>query len=117
MKPFFPLLLLSGALFAQDAAPTQAAAAPASTMMNRSIIMIDPKGRANDYVQAFDFLRKDKPTLKIMVRIMNNMTLANVTEITPMQSGTLLIIKFMSNSGSKVQIVPIEEIMELNYSP
>ncbi len=113
---FLPILFFSSALFAQDTTPSQTAAATASTM-NRSIIMIDPKGRANDYSQAFDFLRKDKPTQKIMVRMMNGMILSNVSEITATQSGTLLMIKFLSNSGNKTQIVPIEDIMELNYSP
>lgn len=110
---FLPILFFGSALFAQEATPTAAAA----STMNRSLVMIDPKGRSNDYVQAFDFLRKDKPTQKIMVRIMNGMTLSNVTEITAAQSGTLLMIKFLSNSGNKIQIVPIEDIMELNYSP
>ncbi len=82
----------------------------------KSVILIDPKMRAADYAHAFDFLRKDKPSQKIMVRTENGM-LMNVTDVTPSTGGTLLFIKILSNQGIRTEIVPIEQIMELNYSP
>jgi hypothetical protein len=85
-------------------------------MDNKSVMIIDPKARANDYVQAFDFLRKDKPTLKIMIRTTQAMFIG-VTDVTASSSGTLLMVKTLSNQGLKTQFVPIEQIMEINYSP
>lgn len=117
----FPLILLiANALVAQEAAkpvaPPTPPAAVAATIDNKSVMIIDPKARTNDYVQAFDFLRKDKPTLKIMVRTTQSIILG-VTDVTASASGTLLMIKTLSNQGIKVQFIPVEQVMEINYSP
>jgi hypothetical protein len=117
------ILLLAAALNAQEPAPTPPAptlpAAPMVSSMSdsKSFMMIDPKVRANDYVQAFDLLRRDKPTLKIVLRTSSGMTYFNVTDLSITHGGTLFLVKFLSNQGSKTQILPVEEIVELAYSP
>ena len=119
MKYFIPLIAIS-ALAAQEApspdktAPT--AAAIQSTENARSIMIIDPKTRALDYVQAFEILRKDRPTSKIMIRTHSGMTLSNIAEMTATQSGSLLMVKSASQTGNKYQIVPVEDILEISYS-
>ncbi len=115
---YVTLFLLANALFAQEApkSPPASASPLVSTTTNKSVIVIDPKARANDYVQAFDFLRKDKPTLKIAVHT-TSAAIQNVTDITATSGGTLLLLKIFSNQGTRTQIVPVEEIMEINYSP
>jgi hypothetical protein len=110
-----PFLLLTNAIPPPQEAPKQQAPA-AATFSNKNVIVIDPKVRANDYINAFDLLKKDKPTLKIMVRTTNQI-LSNVTEISTTPGGTLLIIKLVSSQGSKTQIVPVEEILDVSYSP
>lgn len=118
----YPLfLLLANALLAQD--PAKPATPPANTapiismdLPNKNIMVIDPKARASDYVQAFDFLRKDKPTLKILIRTADTL-FTGVTDITASTGGTLLMIKVLSNQGSRTQVIPIEQILEINYSP
>jgi hypothetical protein len=111
-------LLIANALIAQDAAKPQTAPAAATTVdaTNKTVMNIDPKARANDYVQAFDFLRKNNPTLKIMVRT-SQTSIVGITDLTASASGTLLMIKTLSNQGTKTQFIPIEQIMEINYSP
>ena len=96
--------------------PPQKSAAASSTQSGKSLLMIDPKARAQDYVQAFDLLRKDKPTQKIMIILFNGMILTSVGEITASVNGTLLLIKYNSTSGNKYQVVPVEEIAEIAYS-
>ncbi len=111
-----PILLLTGALLAQDAQPKPTPElASLLDSGSKSVIIIEPKARAADYAQAFDFLRKDKPTQKIMVRTASA-TYTNVADITPSAGGTLLLIKMLSNQGTKTQIVPVEQIMEIGYS-
>lgn len=112
------LLLLTGALIAQEKPQASSAQAPVAAMdeQGRSVMIIDPKARAADFAQAFDFLRKDKPTLKIMVRTLDARIL-NVTDVTASAGGTLLMIKILSSQGVKTQILPVEQIMEINYSP
>lgn len=118
--PLFTLALFALPLLAQEN-PTKtvlpAKSAAAVTTNAKSLLLIDPKGRSQDYAQAFDLLRKDRPTQKIMVQLSNGMVLSSVTEVTSSQNGTLLMIKYSSNSGNKYQIVPVEEISEIGYSP
>lgn len=83
---------------------------------DRSFLTIDPKNRSNDYVQAYEILRKDKPTLKIGLKTASGI-FSNVTDISASQNGTLLFVKTLSNQGTKLVIVPIEEILEIAYLP
>ncbi len=78
---------------------------------------IDPKARASDIAQAFDHLRKDKPTLKVSIRTNSGAMLMNVTEVTASSNGTLLYVRYPSNQGSRLQVVPIEDVAEISYSP
>ncbi len=113
MKMFLATLIAVSALNAQHPASEKTAAAVSN---NKSVIMIDPKARAADFVQAFDILRKDKPTLKISIKIANGMNLNSVSDVIATQGGTLLMIKYSSSSGLKYQIVPVEDIVEIAYS-
>lgn len=123
MNRFFLLLVLSSqTLLAEESVQEKKNVAAASVSASpanpeRSLMMIEPKARAADYVQAFDFLRKDKPTLKIRLLLMNGQELSNVTELSTTHGGTLLIAKYLSNQGTKAQIIPIETIGEIGYSP
>jgi hypothetical protein len=120
MKSTF-FLLLTATIFAQEArkmpaAPQTVPTVAAAVSNEKSILLIEPKARANDFVQAFDMLRKDKPTLKIMLRTSNHLIM-NVTDVTASSGGTLLYIKMLSNQGARIQIIPVEEMMEISYSP
>lgn len=119
--------LFAVSLAAQEAPPAaplpqmpaaQSTAPAVSTMSfsDKSVIVIDPKTRAADYAQAFDFLRRDKPSLKINV-LTSSAIFSNVTEISATKGGTLLFIKFLSNQGTKTHVIPVEEIREISYSP
>lgn len=115
----FSFLLITCALFGAQETPKLPEVTPkvpplTSNSQSRSMIVIDPKVRSEDYVKAFDLLHKDKPTLKISIHTHEG-NLNNVTDVT--SGGTLLIIKTLSNQGIKTQIVPVEEIVEITYSP
>ena len=114
MKWFSLLFALALPILAQE--KTKEASDMAASMGAKSVIVIEPKMRATDFAQAFDFLRKDKPSQKIVVQTENGM-LVNVTEVTPSSGGTLLFIKMLSNQGVRTSIIPIEKIMEITYSP
>ena len=121
MKTFMFLVLANIAL-AQDASkplapPSNANNAPILSMdtHNKGVIVIDAKARAADCAQVFDSLRKDKPTLKVMVRTAD-MTYMGVADVTAANGGTLLMLKIPSSQGTKLQIVPVDQIVEINYS-
>jgi len=112
-------LLLAAPLLAEEPPPPTEKPAPAymaASGNTRAIFPIDPKGRANDLIQAFDLLRKEKPTLKITLRTMSGMVFTNVSEVSAAANGTILFIKYLSNQGTKTQMVLIEEILEVSYS-
>lgn len=111
------IFFLAASLSAQEAPPTPPTPPAVSAMPNsRSVIVLDPKVRASDYIQAFDYLRKDKPTLKIVILTTSGVIYYNVTDLSITKGGTLFLVKFLSNQGSKTQILPVEEIVEIAYS-
>lgn len=83
----------------------------------RTLYSIDPKNRSADWVQAFDELHKDKPTLKIMIKTTNGIILSNISEIDASSNGSLLFVKLPSNQGVKTQVIPVEDVAEVNYQP
>lgn len=115
---FIPFLILAQAFVAPDAAQPKPSSDMGAALEagSKSVILIDPKARAMDYVQAFDLLHKDKPTQKIMVRTMGSVFM-NVTEMSTSTGGTLLFLKLLSNQGMRTQMVPVEQLMEITYSP
>jgi hypothetical protein len=103
MKVLLFLCLAVFALHADEALP-------------KAIFPIDHKNRSSDILQAYELLRKDKPTLKITLRTSAGTVYANVTELTAASGGTLLFVKNLSQQGAKYTILPVEEVAEINYS-
>ncbi len=115
----FSLTLATLLLAAQEpAAPEKTAAPPAAVAVQEahSSMIIEPKARAQDYTQAFELLRRERPALKINIQTSSGI-LANVAELSFAENGTLMLIKIPFSQGSKYLIVPIEDIKEIAYSP
>ena len=110
------LIVLANAIFAQENTKTPLdTTAAAIDSSSKSVMLIDPKARAADYAQAFDLLRKNQPTQKIIIRTQSSV-LMNVIDVTPSTGGTLLLVKTLSAQGNRTQIVPVEQITEIGYS-
>lgn len=123
MKRALFLLLAALPLYAADAPPPAQPPAlpptgPAAAMPNapKSFYSVDPKNRAADLIQAYDLMKKEKPTLKISLRTSNATILANIIDLTAAIKGTLLFVKIQSNLGPKTIVVPVEEVAEIYYS-
>lgn len=80
-----------------------------------SLIMIDPKNRSADLHQAFEFIRKEKNTSKIVFELMNGKTVTNILEMIPMVNGTMILFRLNGPQGAQLQIVPIEEIAAIYH--
>jgi hypothetical protein len=89
---------------------------PLISSLPKAIFPIDHVRRTSDIVQAYEVLKKDKPTLKIALRTTSGAIHANVTELVAAAGGTLLFVKNLSQQGSKYTILPVEEVAEINYS-
>lgn len=106
-------LFVASVLSAQEMPKNAAALADSPS---KSVMVIDPKARGADLAQAFDLLRKNSPTQKIMMRVANAQ-LTSLTDLTLSSNGTLLFVKVLSSQGSRTLVIPVEQVMELSYSP
>jgi len=82
---------------------------------SRSVMIIDPQKRADDYIKAFDFLRQEKSISKIFFKIAGGQKISNVIDITPMPGNTLIIFRYNTSQGIKFQVVEIENILGIMH--
>jgi len=78
---------------------------------------IDPKERALDYKEAFEALRKEKGAGKVHFDLVNGETIGNIIEMNISANGHLVIFKYGSGQAIRHQVVPIEQIAALQYTP
>lgn len=81
-----------------------------------SIIFIEAQDRSDDFIQAFQTLKKDKPSATVSAHLKNGKTVMNVLEIHPMSKGTLLLLKVAVPQGTEMQIVSIDELARFSHS-
>lgn len=105
----------SSAKIYEPTKPKHTSAAVAVEVSGKSIIVIDPKARAKDFVEAFSILRKSKPTVKVTVKASSG-DLFNVTSVKTTEGGTLLVVKYMTTQGHRTEIIPVEHMLEISYS-
>lgn len=80
-----------------------------------SVLLIDPQARAEDLVSAFQLLHREKPTLKLSIYT-NEEIISNVIDLKASKKGTLLFLRVLSNKGSQIVVVPVEQVKEIGYS-
>ena len=126
MKKIFTgsIVLAALALFAQEQEKVEnkeekepkAIAFPTDkTKPQRSIMIIDPKARGEDFVKAFDLLKRDKPSSRIFYRLFNGQTIANIIELSLIDNGTLVLFKVTTTQGLKYLVVSTEDIQEIGH--
>ncbi len=81
----------------------------------KSSLMIDPTMRALDYQQAYETLRKEKPSNKVCISLLNGSSLSNIIEMQKMANSTLFLIRYNSPQGIKIQAVELESIIGIGY--
>ncbi len=81
----------------------------------KSVMMIDPKARAEDFIKAFEKLRNEIPPQKIYFHIIHTKPLNNILSLSLMENGTLLIFRIANPSGAEYKIIPIEDVLEITH--
>ena len=81
----------------------------------RSIISIDAKKRADDYLKAYLLIRKSNPSSRIFFKLANGTTLTNIADVTVLENGTLILFKTTTTQGLKNDVIPVEEIISLGH--
>jgi len=113
----YSLLLLSFfiTVFAQEnlniEAPKNYAAAFNS---QKDVVLIDPSKRAQDFIQAYEIIKKGKSPQNIFFHLSDGRKISNVAELVPMTNGTLILFKVTTNMGSKYELISIENISSIS---
>ena len=81
----------------------------------KNSLIIDPTMRALDYQQAFEALRKEKPSNKVCITLLSGSILSSIIEMQKMANSTLFLIRYNSPQGIKVQAVELESIVGIGY--
>lgn len=90
---------------------------PAADAKNHGYMVINLKERANDYKEAFDSLKKEKGVGKVYFQTAGGGTITNIVDMTLTGNGHLILFKFNTQQGIKYQVVPVEQITALSYTP
>lgn len=77
-----------------------------------SYIMIDPKGRAGDLLQAYNSLKKERTKVSFLLN--DGTQITSIIDLQLLPNGTAFIVKTNSNAGVKSQLVFVEDIATLN---
>ena len=88
---------------------------PTDKQQQRSIMIIEPKARAEDFIKSFEMLKKDKPSSRIYYKLFNNQTINNIIDINMLDNGTLILFKIATTQGTKFLIVPTEDIESIGH--
>lgn len=87
----------------------------AEMMPSRSTMIIDPKARAADYQKAFDLLRQEKSTSKVIFELADGTKISNVIDMKLMPDNTLVIFRYSTQKGIKFQVVEIENLIGIMH--
>lgn len=82
---------------------------------SRSVMLIDPKERADDYLKAFQFLSQEKSTSKVFFELADGSKISNVIDMKPMPNNTLIVFRYTTPQGIKFQVVEIEDILGIMH--
>lgn len=75
-----------------------------------SYITIDPKSRAADLKEAFEYLRRERTSQKVSVHFSNQPAISNILDFTLMQNGTIILFRYNTTQGIKYMMTNIEDI-------
>lgn len=81
----------------------------------KASLIIDPKMRSLDYLQAYDALRKEKPSNKICITLLDGSVFSNIIEMQQMTNNTLFLVRYNSPQGVKLQAIELELIQSIGY--
>lgn len=96
----------------KTAAMKQQMQALAETMpsTSRSIMVIDPKERASDYLKAWELLKQEKSTAKVVFELSDGKKISNVIDMKLMPGNTLIVFRYSTPQGIQFQVVEVEDL-------
>jgi len=77
---------------------------------SKSVMIIDPQARAADYEAAFNLLKQEKSTAKVVFHLADGQKISNVIDMKMMPNNTIVIFRYSTPQGIRFQAVEIEDI-------
>lgn len=85
------------------------------TQSSRSIMIIDPKDRANDYVKAWEMLKLEKSMAKVSFELSDGTMISNVIDMKLMPGNTLIVFRYSTPQGILFQVVEVEDLAGVTH--
>ncbi len=85
------------------------------THPSRSIMIVSPKERANDYLKAWELLKQEKSTAKVYFDLSDGTKISNVIDMKLMPNDTLIVFRYSTPQGIKFQVVEVEDILGIMH--
>ncbi|OGN59713.1 MAG: hypothetical protein A3F40_04585 [Chlamydiae bacterium RIFCSPHIGHO2_12_FULL_27_8] len=85
----------------KDVAVSQNTIKALTDSTNKSIMIIDIDKRTQDIINVFNNLKKEFSYAQISIKLYDGTILTNISDITPAQDGTMIILKQNTNQGTK----------------
>lgn len=95
---------------AKTITPKQAQAVAQKSQGSSSVMILDPKSRAADYQEAFNLLKAEKSTAKVIFHLNDGQQISNVIDMKMMPNNTIVVFRYNSPQGVMLQAVEIEAI-------
>lgn len=93
----------------------QVEALTSSAGSSRSIMVVDPKQRADDYIRAFEMLKQEKSSNKVYFEIAGGKKITNVIDLKLLPNNTLIMFRFNTPDGINFEVVEIEDIRGVHH--
>jgi hypothetical protein len=81
----------------------------------RSMMIIEPGKRAADYKRAWEMLKQEKSTAKVVFELSDGTKIANVIDMTLLPNDTLVVFRYSTNQGIRYEVVAIEDILGIMH--
>jgi len=82
---------------------------------SKSVMIVDPKARAADYEAAFNLLKQEKSTAKVVFELADGEKISNVIDMKMMPNNTLVVFRYSTPQGIRFQAVEIEDIVGIMH--
>jgi len=83
---------------------------------SRGVMVINPKQRAEDLLQAYQDLLKDRTSSRIYFRTAHGTMVTGIVEAKSSPNGTMLVFKISTKQGLEYVFVFTEDIVEVGHS-
>jgi len=82
---------------------------------DNEVMLINPQDRAQDFKQAYDFLKDQKAASRVNFMLKDGQMLSKVIDINVMKGGSLLIFQINTTQGIRYQVVKVEDIESVGH--